>query len=81
MLEVQDGDEVKTAEKCGGAYADLLKDEQWRKILSSEFKKPYWERLEKFLESEDKARRRKYSHPRSTCSGRSIRARWRRSRW
>jgi uracil-DNA glycosylase len=56
MLEVQDGDEVKTAEKCGGAYADLLKDEQWRKILSSEFKKPYWERLEKFLESEDKAR-------------------------
>jgi uracil-DNA glycosylase len=38
------------------AYASLLKDEQWRKVLAQEFTKPYWDKLEKFLESEEKAR-------------------------
>jgi uracil-DNA glycosylase len=37
-------------------YANLLKDEQWRKILAQEFTKPYWDKLEKFLETEEKAR-------------------------
>ena len=36
-------------------YASLLKDEQWRGILSGEFKKPYWAKLETFLEQEQRA--------------------------
>jgi len=36
-------------------YSSLLKNEQWRSILSGEFRKPYWLNLEKFLESEQRA--------------------------
>jgi len=38
------------------SYASLLKDESWVKALGSEFGKPYWQSLEKFLESEERAR-------------------------
>jgi len=57
MPAIEKNVESKTTPSNASArpYAALLKDDKWKQILAGEFDKPYWQRLEDFLQSEERA--------------------------